>query len=54
MLLILKIIIKLLKMDSIKLILIRIIIITDKKQHKRLMKYMEIKSWQNMSDVLSY
>lgn len=44
MLLILKIIIKLLKMDSIKLILMRVIIITDKKQRKRLMKYMEIKS----------
>lgn len=41
MLLILKIIIKLLKMDSIKLILMRVIIITDKKQRKRLMKYME-------------
>ncbi|EQG14513.1 hypothetical protein QI7_2540 [Clostridioides difficile 6042] len=31
-------------MQRNKLILIRIIIITDKKQHKRLMKYMEIKS----------
>ncbi|EQF90124.1 hypothetical protein QGY_3179 [Clostridioides difficile 840] len=31
-------------MQRNKLILIRIIIRTDKKQHKRLMKYMEIKS----------
>ncbi|EQH97860.1 hypothetical protein QO7_3222 [Clostridioides difficile F314] len=31
-------------MQRNKLILMIIIIITDKKQHKRLMKYMEIKS----------